>query len=97
MTQVKSISIKDEVLFEKLNQYTPGNMGFSQQVSLAVKQFVDECEVLDSPPVSKLPEFDADITEWIDYIKNHPEHVGNIMRRIVQMSNILRREEYAIQ
>jgi len=97
VTQVKTISIKDVELFEKLNQYTPGNMGFTQQVTCAVKFYVDQCEKAEGSPVDELPKFDAAIEEWIDYMNNHPEHIGNMMRRVVQLSNILRREEYAIQ
>jgi len=97
MTQVKSISIKDESIFDRLQQVTPGNMGFSQQVASAVKYYVEECEKVEGIPEEELPSFDAPIDEWKTYMKNHPEHVGNIMRRIAQLTNILKREQYAIR
>jgi len=97
MTQVKSISIKDESIFDRLQQVTPNNMGFSQQVSHAVKYYVDECEKSDDINQERLPSFDAPIDDWKEYMNNHPEHVGNIMRRIAQLTNILKRENYAVQ
>lgn len=93
MTRVKTISIPDSVdVFDTLNEITPNDMTFSEQVRLAVGIFV---ESKDGKPLTKfmtdmLPEYDAPIEEWIDYINQHPEHTDNIMRRHAQLGNILR-------
>jgi hypothetical protein len=101
MTKIKTISIPDyEDCFTKLNDITPNNMSFSKQVRSAVAKFVDDANNIDD--VSEyiqdvIPSYDSPIEDWIKYIGDHPEHVGNIMRRHIQLGNILRKEKYAIQ
>jgi len=93
MTRVKTISIPDSIdCFDKLNEITPVDMKFSEQVRLAVREFVEsrEGQSITKFIDDKLPEYDAPIEEWIDYINQHPEHTDNIMRRHAQLGNILR-------
>lgn len=100
MTQIKTISIPDhEDCFAKLNDITPQDMSFSKQVRAAVLKFVDDAEdgTINRYIQDKLPSFDAPIEDWISYMNDHPEHVGNIMRRHIQLGNILRKESYAIR
>ena len=96
MTTVKTVSIPDGIdCFDKLNNITPSDMGFSEQIRLAVRSFISK-GTIDDYIIDELPKFDAPIEQWIDYIKKHPEHVGNIMRRSAQLNNILKKETYAI-
>lgn len=96
MTRVRTVSIPDDVdCFDKLNNMTPSNMGFSEQVRLAVNTFVQKGNI-DEYLIDKIPLYDAPIEQWIEYIKKHPEHVGEMMRRNAQLRNILLKEEYVI-
>jgi hypothetical protein len=93
MTQVKTISIPDNIdCFDKLNGMTPDDMTFSEQVRIAVGEFVDtrEGDTITKYINDKLPEYDAPIEEWIKYLNAHPEHIDNIMKRHAQLGNILR-------
>jgi len=95
MTQVKTISIKDEYLFDQLNQITPDGTGFSKQITMAVESYVTANDI-DNKTVS-MPAYDAPMDDWKDYIKQHPEKVGDIIRRHVQLGNVLKKETYAIR
>lgn len=99
MTQIKSISIPDdEDCFVKLNEITPNNMSISKQVRIAVRAFVEMNDADAFKYIKeKMPEYTAPIEDWIDYIRNHPEHVREIMDRHIQLGNILSRETYVIQ
>lgn len=99
MTTIKSISInnnnKDN--YEKLNNITPASMGFSEQVSNAVAFFVEqETKTIDTFLTDDMPNYLAPIDEWKTYFASHPERVGEIIRRHVQLGNILRKESYNI-
>ena len=97
MTQVKSISIKDESIFKRLDDITPVGMPFSEQVSIAVNSYVDNQDI-DSVKESTRPDFlCSDIGEWKAYILNHQERVGELMRRHVQLKNLLLKEEHVIR
>jgi hypothetical protein len=99
MTQIKSIVIpNDSTHYDKLNDITPASMSFSKQVGKAVEHFVNsETKVIDEYLTDKRPDYLAPIDDWKDYLKRHPEHVGAMIRRHVQLGNILRQESYAIQ
>ena len=97
MARIKSVSIPDDIdCFDKLNNMTPSNMGFSEQVRLAVNTFIQKGNI-DEYLIDKIPLYNAPIEQWIEYIKEHPEHTGGIMRRNAQLRNILLKEEYAIR
>ena len=98
MTIVKNISIskKNEGIYERMNQLTPDDMGLSEQVANAVERFVEsETNTIDAYITDKMPNYlVADMDEWKKYFANHPEQMGDIMRRHVQMGNIMRQLEY---
>jgi hypothetical protein len=99
MTQVKSISISNnnQEYYNKLNEITPASMGFSEQVGNAVQFFVEsETKTIDSFLRDEMPGYMAPMDEWKKYFANHPEHVGDIMRKHVALGNILRKEDYHI-
>jgi hypothetical protein len=101
MTKIKTISIPDsEDCFSKLNEITPNNMSFSKQIRIAVVKFVDDADNIDG--IDKyiqddLPSYDAPVEEWMRYIENHPEHVGDLIKRHIQLGNLLKKEHYAIR
>lgn len=98
MTEIKTISISkiNEGIYERLNQLTPDDMGFSEQVANAVAHFVEsETGTIDSYINDRMPDYLVDdMDEWKKYFANHPEQMGDIMRRHVQMGNIMRQMEY---
>jgi hypothetical protein len=97
MTEVKSISITDVVLYDKLNEITPANMNFSKQVLTAVESYVKSQDI-DEVDEAPRPDFLCeDIQEWKTYFANHPERIGEIMRRHVQLKNLLLKEEHVIR
>lgn len=72
-------------------------MGFSEQVSKAVEHFVtSETKQIDEFLTDKRPDLLAPIDEWKSYFAKHPEHIGSIIRRNIQLGNLLRKEEYVI-
>jgi hypothetical protein len=72
-------------------------MCFSEQVSNAVGFFVEaETKTIDEYLTDNRPDYLAPMSDWKKYIANHPEHVGDMIRRHVQLGNILRQEKFAI-
>jgi len=97
MTEVKSISIKEPKTYDKLNEITPVGMSFSEQVHTAVKSYV-KAQDIDEVGEAPTPDYlCADMQEWKTYLINNPDKLDALIRRNVQMRNILLQAENVIR
>ena len=99
MTKIKTISIPDnEDCFDRLNELTPNDMNFSEQVRYAVFEFLKfNEEKIIREITQQMPNYDSPIEDWISYIKAHPEQTNTLIRKHVKIGNILKGDTIAIR